>query len=96
MAILTPTKLAIQNGVIITAMIFIFGIVAASFVMPSTFYVTDFQKNVSDNALILLVVIVSGSITAIALNRRDSRTDELLKAMIEKQLDIKVKDIPED
>lgn len=91
---LTPTKLAIQNVVIIIAMIFVFGVVAAAFTLPGTYYVTDFQKSVTDNFMILLIVIVSGSITAIALNKRDGRTDEMLKLLLEKQFGIKLEKPP--
>jgi len=94
MAKLPPTKLMIQNAVIITAMIFVFGIVSTAFVMPGTFYQNDFQKAVTDNSMILLVVIISGSITAIALNKRDGRTDELIKILLEKQFGIKLEKPP--
>jgi len=87
---LTPTKLAIQNTVIILVMIFVFGVVIAAFVMPTTFYVSDFQQSIAENAMILLIVIISGSITAIALNKRDPRNDELVKLLFEKQFGIKI------
>jgi len=95
MVTLTPTKRMIQNAVIIAAMIFVFGVVGSAYVMPTMFYVGDFQKSVADNSMILIVVIVSGSITAIALNRRGDRTDELVKLLLEKHHGIKL-DPPEE
>ena len=93
---LTPTKRAIQNAVIITAMIFVFGIVVSAFVNPTVFYTSDFQKSVADNSMILIIVIISGSITAIALNRRDGRTDLLVKLLLEKQFNIKIDEPPSE
>lgn len=94
MAKLTSIKRAIQNAVIITAMIFVFGVVFLSYANPTAYYSSDFQKSVADNSMILIIVIISGSITAIALNKRDGRTDELIKLLLEKQFNIKLQDPP--
>lgn len=96
MVTLTPTKRIIQNSVIIGAMIFVFGVVGSAYVMPSMFYADDFQKSVADNSMILIVVIVSGSITALALNKRGDRTDELIKILLEKHHGIKLDGPPEE
>lgn len=86
---LSKPKRLIQNIVIIVAMIYVFGTAGTAYFSPGTIEDSDgklseFQQLTLDNSSILIVVIISGAIGAIALDRSNSENTELIDKLIDK------------
>jgi len=92
---LPKTKNKIQNIVIIVAMVYVFGTSGAGFFYPEILEddngeFSPFQQTTLDNSSILIVVIISEAIGAIALDKRnDKQSEELIKKLIDKIPDTK-------
>lgn len=87
MAELPRTKNMIQNFVIVIAMSYVFGTSAIGYFAPQFLAgddgeLTEFQKQTLENSYILIVVIISGSIAAIALDKRDSQESDTVKKLL--------------
>lgn len=85
---LPKTKKKIQNIVIITAMIYVFGTAGMAFFAPDMLEddkgnLTAFQQVTLDNSGILIIVIISGAIGAIALDKHNSQNTEVIDKLIE-------------
>jgi len=87
MAKLPRTKNIIQNFVIVIAMLYVFGTSAVGYFAPQLLAgedgeLTGFQKQTLENSYILIVVIISGSIAAIALDKRDSQETDMVEKLL--------------
>lgn len=86
---LTKHKKLIQNAVIIVAIGYVFGTAGTAYFWPDLItddlgVFSEFQKITLDNSTILIVVIVTGAITAIALDTRDKQSEEIINKLIER------------
>jgi len=78
MAKLPATKNKIQNFVIIIAMFFVFSVVGTGYFFPTHLEgvngtLSTFQQATLNNFSILVIVIISGAIGAIALDKKGSQ-----------------------
>jgi len=84
---LPKTKNTIQNFVIIIAMTFVFGVVGTGYFFPSFLVVgtgalSTFQQATLNNFSILVIVIISGAIGAIALDKKGSQETQMTGKLI--------------
>lgn len=87
MASLPKTKNTIQNFVIIIAMTFVFSVVGTGYFAPSYLVGVDgalstFQQATLNNFSILVIVIISGAIGAIALDKKGSQETQMTGKLI--------------
>ena len=87
MAKLPKTKNTIQNFVIIIAMTFVFGVVGTGYFLPSYLEGVDgtlstFQQATLNNFSILVIVIISGAIGAIALDKKGTQETQMTGKLI--------------
>lgn len=87
MAKLPKTKNKIQNLVIVCAMLFVFTVVGTGFFIPTYLEgengtLSNFQQDTLNNFSILVVVIISGAIGAIALDKKGAQETQMTGKLI--------------